>query len=485
VNTFTCDEQNPCTDYQYGLSAPDSYEKISDPSNPLKFRLDQFGGSLTYSRGTGVTAVAPCGAERDYTALYGKVVFREQDNCDWTDTVTNPDGCPVELAVLDEAGQDARGEKVFFASSRVIYIPNLIAVSTAINGGLAGFGVRQPLPGGGSKVTMSEITNGGGDSDGCCQTLTGGPSICEPPAGQFDEYPILTKLAGNEFTTTNLAPLIFEGGPGTPFAMDEDFEVAGQEHGVCRVNRFIPCTLSGLGTVCPGFDATPEDGVQQPGEPGFVPDACDFRELGWRFQPFDVLADGSQNTQRCNQAPFLFRGFPEQNCSLAEDYILDGPLGDNGDPGGDCAIRNYGKYVRPDLDCNGVDDTDEGASPTGDLCPLYSEVNPFADADGNGRGDECDCGDATADGTVDVSDILGINFQIFNPAALPTRLTNPLADANNDLQLDSNANVEDILAVNEEIFSPGLTSTCATACNGFPGGERIAEQDIICDIDLP
>ena len=84
-----------------------------------------------------------------------------------------------------------------------------------------------------------------------------------------------------------------------------------------------------------------------------------------------------------------------------------------------------------------------------------------------------------------MNDLLSINDQIFNPAALPTRLTNPLADANNDLDLNSNANVTDILAVNEQLFSPTFTTTCAPGCTGFPGGERIDEQDIICDIDLP
>ena len=92
-----------------------------------------------------------------------------------------------------------------------------------------------------------------------------------------------------------------------------------------------------------------------------------------------------------------------------------------------------------------------------DLCPNFPlglSSNPSSglsagtlpnhpDSDGNGIGDDCECGDQTGDGTVDVSDILDINAAIFAPA-----LSTALCDASNDQLCD----VNDILAVNAKIF---------------------------------
>jgi len=98
----------------------------------------------------------------------------------------------------------------------------------------------------------------------------------------------------------------------------------------------------------------------------------------------------------------------------------------------------------PDGDCDGLADSL-------DNCPFYATANP-ADADGDGRGDECECGDQNGDGRNDVADLVAINLAIFNPA-----LATPLCDANND----GLCNVADIVAVNIEIFSPTSTSVCA------------------------
>jgi len=98
----------------------------------------------------------------------------------------------------------------------------------------------------------------------------------------------------------------------------------------------------------------------------------------------------------------------------------------------------------PDSDQDGVlDDSDD--------CPFFADPLQ-ADADGDGRGDACECGDQSGDGRVDVSDIVAINRAIFTPV-----LETPLCDGNNDGQ----CNVADIVAANVEIFSPGNTSTCA------------------------
>jgi hypothetical protein len=76
-----------------------------------------------------------------------------------------------------------------------------------------------------------------------------------------------------------------------------------------------------------------------------------------------------------------------------------------------------------------------------DLCPDYPSTN--ADFDGNGIGDECECGDQTRDGTVSVLDILAINAVIFGQVQ-----ESPLCDTNDDQE----CNVEDILGANAKIF---------------------------------
>jgi hypothetical protein len=103
--------------------------------------------------------------------------------------------------------------------------------------------------------------------------------------------------------------------------------------------------------------------------------------------------------------------------------------------------------------CSDPEDADCDGNPNAtDLCPFYIELDPFADADGDGRGDECECGDQDANGAIDIGDILAINAAIFAPEQVT-----PLCDANND----GRCNIDDILAVNADIFSPASTTTCA------------------------
>jgi hypothetical protein len=94
-------------------------------------------------------------------------------------------------------------------------------------------------------------------------------------------------------------------------------------------------------------------------------------------------------------------------------------------------------------------DTD-GVADCADNCPYWATANR-TDADADGRGDACECGDQNGDGRNTVADLIAINRAIFTPA-----LMTPLCDANNDGRCD----VRDIVQVNREIFSP-RTSTCA------------------------
>jgi hypothetical protein len=139
-------------------------------------------------------------------------------------------------------------------------------------------------------------------------------------------------------------------------------------------------------------------------------------------------------------------------------------------PGGDIAIANCTNYafrhrvgtsavleatlenlnlftsceVAGDRDCDGLLDAV-------DKCPYLAGNHASADADGDGRGDDCECGDQSGDGFNTVQDLVAINVAIFDPAQVT-----PLCDANNDRV----CNVSDILAANVELFSPG-TATCA------------------------
>jgi len=162
------------------------------------------------------------------------------------------------------------------------------------------------------------------------------------------------------------------------------------------------------------------------------------------------------------------------------------PLTDNGnlrwgDPGPDCAIRNFGPQARPDLNCDGIEDftidtnADGTADAIGDSCLYYTEANSVdldpsptvntMNRNNAGRADECECGDSNRDGLITVADIVDINAKIFNPPAQGTPaqgnadLSAPLSDTNEDGLF----NVSDIVAVNLDIFSPQQTSRCGRA----------------------
>jgi hypothetical protein len=117
---------------------------------------------------------------------------------------------------------------------------------------------------------------------------------------------------------------------------------------------------------------------------------------------------------------------------------------DNG-PGSPHQVPLVGKACGADLDCD-----EDGIPDTVDRCPYYKSTNQ-SDADGNGRGDVCECGDQDGNGRVNVSDLIAINIAIFNPA-----LVTPLCDTNND----GLCNVIDIIGANRTIYVP-KTSICS------------------------
>lgn len=219
---------------------------------------------------------------------------------------------------------------------------------------------------------------------------------------------------------------------------------------------------------------------------------CDLRERGWRLPtPAD---DGDPDPRYCNVRPLVLRGTPNRGCSILSyrndcpeldppesclvapgkrvGHCSDSAPGDGfdatkiacdpnspptTDPGPMCDTRSFGPFVRPDTDCDGIEDpttdTDGDGQPdlAADLCPFHSEIDPFGDTDDDGRGNECECSDQNGDGRVNVSDIVAINQAIFSPV----RMT-PLCDGNGDYL----CNVSDIVAANREIFVPG-TSNCS------------------------
>jgi len=167
------------------------------------------------------------------------------------------------------------------------------------------------------------------------------------------------------------------------------------------------------GNSCPGLDADSATAGRQP-------DVCDTRETGWRLGPdsrLDPINIGSPNPNACAGAPYRDRGFYQRNCAISVFYETPG------DPGPDCSVLNFGAHYRPDEDCDGVDDTledetcnlatgfcnnkstiacssDAQCGATGDLCPFFTETGILRDTNGDGIGDDCQCGDANEDGSM-------------------------------------------------------------------------------------
>lgn len=225
---------------------------------------------------------------------------------------------------------------------------------------------------------------------GCCDSIDN--AFCA--AILLNEYPAFTVPVGNPTPErTDGTDLFFTGNKGTSFRSGSD-EPDGQLYGVCEDDRTIPCDL--LGTNCPTGN-------------------CDFAEIGVRTSSANVRlnvpgeANGTPDPSECATNQTDIRGYAvdaatgrSQFCPILDFYAA----GMAGDPQPTCLLLNFGTFTRPDNDCDGVeDDTDGDGQPGPDLCPTLSEQRWFDDANDDGIGDECQCGDASGDGAITGIDI--------------------------------------------------------------------------------
>jgi len=105
----------------------------------------------------------------------------------------------------------------------------------------------------------------------------------------------------------------------------------------------------------------------------------------------------------------------------------------------------------------GLDRDADGVPDAVDDCADWPNPDQL-DTDGNGIGNECECGDQDGNGRVDVADLVAINLAIFDPAKV-----GPLCDASDDGACD----VRDIVAANHKIF--GATAYCSR----YPNPSRV------------
>jgi cysteine-rich repeat protein len=479
ANAQAIDCSGGCTVTKYGTAHPDDFD-FRRPTDRFANTHEDFQGSYLFIRsnpadpgGTG------CGIEREFVPVVGQLLLREQDGCVPTEVV----GCPVEVPqdLPGLGGQSAWSSGVFTEAPGLFDL--LSSGDTALgrtsdpdDPTCLAENIRT-LPPQGTRFVLPASRGGDGvktyirwsDADEsylwrhsptklCCNSTS--ETFCDL-IGPFSEYPVLTlDTCADEdliYELKNTNDWIFEGGAGTDFITDRDHIVPGQQIGLCRVNRFQGCDLGGVDP-CPTLDADPDtDGLQ--------PDDCDVRERGFRSTRPANLSNGFPNTLACANSPTVIQATAGANCFLVDAYEQQG------DPGENCDVLNFGARFRPDLDCDGEPDAE-------DLCPLLNEYDPFVNSDAalggdpvRTYGDECECGDQTRDGIIDVNDILAVNAAIFDPSQAVTT-----CDTNNDLT----CNVDDILGVNREIFDRE-TATCReiTALNCGDGNPEPPAEE--CD----
>ena len=193
---------------------------------------------------------------------------------------------------------------------------------------------------------------------------------------------------------------------------------------------------------------------------GIEGDFCDLREPGIR-ETLGRNPDGTPDLTRCAEAVFAPHGFPNEGCGVTQVLFLDdqGNL-TPGDPQAGCRLANLGIALRPDWDCNGVDDTEEGvcmpvdgaicSDPStcppcdedgdcdsgvcvdgGDLCPWIGEFNRWLDTNNDGIGDQCQCGDQNRDGSITALDIGG-TAQCANGQLPAIQCDGTIVDTNGD-----------------------------------------------------
>ena len=340
------------------------------------------------------------------------------------------------------------------------------------------------------------------ESCGCCQSSLG--TICQSLIS-IPEYPIIPCGSGLDglFTERNRIrspDLVFNGGRGTKFDA-ESIIVPGQQEGICNGNRQRSCGPNGdlwagaLNGKCQNSPATcqsdPFD-LSDPALPstcddvafgGIAGDFCDITEDGYRCCDSDLNADGSPTNNRCPNSWWHLEGTPNELCHFPIEVS-------GGDPQPGCRLFNIGLNAAPDLNCNGVLDTVEGScTPAaggtctdlalcppcgsdadceaalglapgegqcitgGDLCPAVGELRTLEDSNRDGIGDECQCGDQSADGAISSLDIGGI--ALCANAAAPLEDCDPtIVDATGD-NATTAEDIAGIVAVVNGIVSPG------------------------------
>jgi cysteine-rich repeat protein len=480
----------PCSDQKYGMGSlpdfrrdtvpPDVFDggpaTITAPFNHDDFGPDFGGVSYGYSRADEANQVGPkCGRERGFLPLPGQILLREQDGCVPTsEGPTGEGGCRVEIPVTDGGKDDpATVSELYIFTIGGGFVPgfgtfDLSAATPNTWGGTSDpddanclaenvrltptLGTRYILPadrGGDGTAAGGTYVRWDSTAENRLRIHTDDPAVCcNSPSNTVcnlilpnqPEYPALAQgeacdeaafLGGVFQVDGNVTPdWIFEGDKGTPFHSDSTFTLPGQSEGVCDDPdgfRDVSCTATGNGCAIFG------EGVE-----------CDLSDRGVRVRPI-AASDGSMNPDSCASFVYVVRGRPDEGCTILRRYETPG------DPGDDCGVINYG--VRPlyDADCDGNEDF------TFDKCPQLNQWDEAADADGDCdgedpfscRGDECECGDQTSDGGVDINDILSSNTAIFGGTE------RRLCDGTGDVD----CNVSDILAQNQEIFVRG-SSTC-------------------------
>jgi hypothetical protein len=220
-----------------------------------------------------------------------------------------------------------------------------------------------------------------------------------------EEYAEMTIPLFSVDSRIDTPPLIFEGVKGSAFMNDPNWYVPGIHFGVCNSNRGVPCDSTGVDP-CPGLG-----------------DFCDVHEKGLRTSPIDITVPaGFPVTSTCAAFYHVWKGFPvdvggtgrSTHCAMASYH----EPGTSRDPLIGCKVSDFGTVIWPDVNCNGINDYDDPGfvhpddpnipALSGDPCPFLNELFPFHDGNGDRRGDECQCGDASGDGILGFFDALAI-----------------------------------------------------------------------------
>jgi hypothetical protein len=225
--------------------------------------------------------------------------------------------------------------------------------------------------------------------------------------------------------------------------------------------------------LCPGFDDNEDNDLDG------VPDSCDNCPEDANTDQADSDGDGVGDIcDTCTDTDGDGYGDPDLEASVCPDdncpYIYnpdqedldDDQIGDSCD---NCI--NDPNTDQADIDEDGIGDIcDDCVDPDGDgfgspgypmtSCdidncpPLYNPDQ--ADSNSDGTGDACDliCGDANADGEVNVGDVVYIIAYVFKGGPPPASL--PAADTNGD----GDVNVGDAVYLIAYIFSGGPEPNC-------------------------